>query len=74
MRGVMEMLKQLGMKNGVDKFRPVEHHLAHASSAGKGEYATTFFGYGENGRIRSAACMARLPSILVLTCWMVSSR
>ena len=46
---------------------PVEHHLAHASSAyhcsgfkektailgidGKGEYATTFFGYGENGRI-----------------------
>jgi carbamoyltransferase len=46
---------------------PVEHHLTHASSAyhcsgfkektailgidGKGEYATTFFGYGENGRI-----------------------
>jgi carbamoyltransferase len=46
---------------------PVEHHLAHASSAyhlsgfdgrtailgvdGKGEYATTFFGYGEAGRI-----------------------
>jgi len=45
----------------------VEHHLAHASSAyhlsgfkekaailgidGKGEYATTFFGYGENGKI-----------------------
>ena len=44
-----------------------EHHLAHASSAyhlsgfaertailgvdGKGEYATTFFGYGEGGRI-----------------------
>ncbi|MEE8243891.1 MAG: carbamoyltransferase C-terminal domain-containing protein [Pseudomonadales bacterium] len=49
------------------EFVPVEHHLAHASSAyhlsgfdektaimgvdGKGEYATTFFGYGENGRI-----------------------
>ena len=46
---------------------PVEHHLAHASSAyhcsgftektailgidGKGEYATTFFGYGEKGKI-----------------------
>jgi carbamoyltransferase len=46
---------------------PVEHHLAHASSAyhlsgfkektaiigidGKGEYSTTFFGYGENGKI-----------------------
>jgi predicted NodU family carbamoyl transferase len=46
---------------------PVEHHLAHAASAyhcagfkektailgidGKGEYATPFFGYGENGRI-----------------------
>jgi carbamoyltransferase len=65
--GVMEMLKQLGVKDGPAKFRPVEHHLAHASSAyhlsgfkektailgidGKGEYATTFFGYGENGRI-----------------------
>ncbi len=49
------------------RFVPVEHHLAHASSAyhlsgfkektailgidGKGEYATTFFGYGENGKI-----------------------
>ena len=49
-------------------FEPVEHHLAHASSAyhlsgfggrtavlgvdGKGEYATTFFGVGENGAIR----------------------
>jgi len=43
MRGVMEMLKQLGMKNGVDKFRPVEHHLAHASSAGKLCYAGGVF-------------------------------
>lgn len=49
------------------KVHPVEHHLTHASSAyhlsgfkektailgidGKGEYATTFFGYGENGQI-----------------------
>ena len=49
------------------EFVPVEHHLPHASSAyhlsgfsektailgvdGKGEYATTFFGYGENGNI-----------------------
>ncbi|HQR61072.1 MAG TPA: carbamoyltransferase C-terminal domain-containing protein, partial [Methylophilaceae bacterium] len=49
------------------RFVPVEHHLSHASSAyhlsgfkektaivgidGKGEYATTFFGYGENGKI-----------------------
>jgi len=56
---------------GIDPRRtrlvPVEHHLAHASSAyhlsgfrektailsldGKGEYATTFLGVGENGRI-----------------------
>jgi carbamoyltransferase len=62
---------ELGARLGVDwqhtRFVPVEHHLAHASSAyhlsgftektailgvdGKGEYATTFFGYGENGRI-----------------------
>ncbi len=60
-----------GTAIGVDwnrtEFVPVEHHLAHASSAyhlsgfdgrtailgvdGKGEYATTFFGYGESGRI-----------------------
>ena len=61
----------LGDKLGIDwsktAFVPVEHHLAHASSAyhlsgfsgkvailgvdGKGEYATTFFGVGEQGRI-----------------------
>jgi len=56
---------ELGLDNA--EFVPVEHHLAHASSAyhlsgfhektaivgidGKGEYATTFFGYGENGKI-----------------------
>ena len=61
----------LGTELGIDweraRFVPVEHHLAHASSAyhlsdfkgkcailgvdGKGEYATTFFGYGEAGQI-----------------------
>ena len=66
-RGVMAMLKQLGVNPHEVRFMPVEHHLAHASSAyhlsgfrektailgidGKGEYATTFFGYGENGHI-----------------------
>ncbi|MCY3621492.1 MAG: carbamoyltransferase [Gammaproteobacteria bacterium] len=62
----------LGEELGIDwsrtTFEPVEHHLAHASSAyhlsgfegrtavlgvdGKGEYATTFFGVGEGGAIR----------------------
>ena len=66
-KGVMEMLGKLGVRQDQVRFMPVEHHLAHASSAyhlsgftektailgidGKGEYATTFFGYGENGRI-----------------------
>ena len=66
-RGVMNMLGQLGVDTQKVRFMPVEHHLAHASSAyhlsgfsektailgidGKGEYATTFFGYGENGHI-----------------------
>lgn len=61
------MLESVGFEWGKFQFEPVEHHLAHASSAyhlsgfkekiaimgidGKGEYATTFFGYGENGRI-----------------------
>ena len=61
----LALMKELGLTNA--KFVPVEHHLAHASSAyhlsgfrektaivgidGKGEYATTFFGYGENGKI-----------------------
>ena len=64
-------VRALGEELGIDwsrtRFEPVEHHLAHASSAyhlsgfdektaimcvdGKGEYATTFFGWGENGRI-----------------------
>ncbi len=60
-------LVQLGFDLRKIEIVPVEHHLAHAASAyhcsgfkektailgidGKGEYATTFFGYGENGRI-----------------------
>jgi carbamoyltransferase len=66
-RQAMEMLQAAGFKPEQVNFIPVEHHLAHASSAyhlsgfsektaivgidGKGEYATTFFGYGEHGRI-----------------------
>ncbi len=66
-----ERVLRLGNTLGIDwsttRFEPVEHHLAHASSAyhlsgfqektailgvdGKGEYATTFLGYGEGGRI-----------------------
>jgi carbamoyltransferase len=60
-------LVQLGFDLQKTKIQPVEHHLAHAASAylcsgftektailgidGKGEYATTFFGWGENGKI-----------------------
>ncbi|MEF8702252.1 MAG: carbamoyltransferase [Candidatus Accumulibacter sp. UW26] len=60
-------LLQLGFDLAKTEIVAVEHHLAHAASAyhcagfrektailgidGKGEYATTFFGYGENGRI-----------------------
>ena len=60
-------LRDLGFDLARTEIVPVEHHLSHASSAyhcsgfqektailgidGKGEYATTFFGYGENGRI-----------------------
>lgn len=63
----LELMKQLGIDPTRTQFIPVEHHLAHASSAyhlsgfkgktailgidGKGEYATTFFGYGEHGKI-----------------------
>lgn len=64
---VLEAGAELGINWERTEFVPVEHHLAHASSAyhlsgfkektailgvdGKGEYATTFFGYGENGTI-----------------------
>ncbi len=64
---VRQLLDELGIGSQRVRFVPVEHHVAHASSAyhlsgfkektaivsidGKGEYATTFFGYGEHGRI-----------------------
>ena len=64
---IMALLDELGIDRQRIRFMPVEHHLAHASSAyhlsgftektaiigmdGKGEYATTFFGYGEHGKI-----------------------
>ncbi|VFM96368.1 MAG: carbamoyltransferase [Candidatus Kentron sp. G] len=67
-RRIHELLKELGIDPAKVAFEPVEHHLAHAASAyhlsgfqgktaimgvdGKGEYATTFFGYGKNGKIR----------------------
>jgi carbamoyltransferase len=67
MKKMSEMLIALGADPQKVKIIPVEHHLAHASSAyhlsgftektailgidGKGEYATTFIGYGENGKI-----------------------
>lgn len=63
----LKLMNELGMDPKKTRIYPVEHHLAHASSAyhlsgfkektailgidGKGEYATTFFGYGENGKI-----------------------
>jgi len=67
MKKTHEMLRSLGLDPEKIQIVPVEHHLAHASSAyhlsgftekcailgidGKGEYATTFLGYGENGKI-----------------------
>ncbi|ROH85493.1 carbamoyltransferase [Pseudomethylobacillus aquaticus] len=61
----LTLMAELGLSKA--EYVPVEHHLAHASSAyhlsgfkektaivgidGKGEYATTFFGYGEHGKI-----------------------
>lgn len=66
-RKTLTMLSQLGADLSKVNIMPIEHHLAHASSAyhlsgftgktailgidGKGEYATTFLGYGENGQI-----------------------
>ncbi len=64
-RRTLKLMADLGINNA--RLEMVEHHLAHASSAyhlsgfeektailgidGKGEYATTFFGWGEKGRI-----------------------
>ena len=66
-RAILNLMRQLEIDPERAPFVPVPHHLTHASSAyhlsgfegkaailgidGKGEYATTFFGYGENGRI-----------------------
>lgn len=67
LNAVKKMMHQAGINLNKTKLVPVVHHLAHASSVyhlsgfeektaiigidGKGEYATTFFGYGENGKI-----------------------
>jgi carbamoyltransferase len=67
MRQLEKLISDLNIGGGQPRIEAVEHHLAHASSAyhlsgfkektailgidGKGEYATTFFGYGENGKI-----------------------
>ena len=63
---LFSMLQKIGIDPKRIQFLPVEHHLAHASSAyhlsgykdaaimsidGVGEYCTTWFGYGENGQI-----------------------
>src|SRR6185295_15325986 len=65
-RNVFAMLEKIGIDPRRIRFLPVEHHLAHASSAyhlsgaadaaimsidGVGEYCTTWFGYGEGGQI-----------------------
>ena len=66
-RRVRALLDKLGIDWDDIEFDAVEHHIAHASSAyhlsgfkektailgidGKGEYASTFFGYGEHGKI-----------------------
>lgn len=66
-RRVRQLLDELHIGFDRVQFFPVEHHLAHLSSAyhlsgfedrcavisidGKGEYATTFFGYAEKGKI-----------------------
>ncbi len=66
-RRVRRLLDELQIGFDRVQFFPVEHHLAHVSSAyhlsgfkdkcavlsidGKGEYATTFFGYAEKGKI-----------------------
>jgi carbamoyltransferase len=63
---VFAMLEKIGIDPKRVKFVPVEHHLAHASSAyhlsgyrnaaimsidGIGEYCTTWFGHGKDGAI-----------------------
>ncbi|WOD12210.1 carbamoyltransferase C-terminal domain-containing protein [Pseudomonas sp. NyZ704] len=66
-RKILWCLEQLGFDAGTVRLEPLEHQLAHASSAyycsgfkektailcigENGEYATTFFAYGERGKI-----------------------
>jgi carbamoyltransferase len=65
-RNVFELLRKIGIDPEKIQFKPVEHHVAHASSCyhlsgykdaaimsidGVGEYCTTWFGYGEGGKI-----------------------
>jgi carbamoyltransferase len=66
-KNVFAALQRVGIDTDKIKFIPVEHHLAHASSAyhvsgykdaaimsvdGVGEYCTTWFGHGVGGEIR----------------------
>ncbi|MGD8743535.1 MAG: carbamoyltransferase [Granulosicoccaceae bacterium] len=62
-----DMMRTIGIDPAHVRLVPVEHHMTHASSAyhlsgfqektavitidGKGEYATTMFGYAEHGKI-----------------------
>ena len=73
-RRVFALGEELGIDWTKTMFVPVQHHLAHASSAyhlsgfggkvailgvdGKGEYATTFFGVGEHG------CISRINELI----------
>lgn len=67
-RAVFAMLERIGIDPRRIQFVPVEHHLAHASSAyhlsgyqdaaimsidGVGEYCTTWFGHGTGGRMEA---------------------
>ena len=77
-QNVMAMLDRLGFDMRRTRFVPVEHHLAHASSAyhlsgftektaivtidGKGEYTTTMFAWGEHGHAYDPRESKRFPS------------
>jgi carbamoyltransferase len=66
-KAILQLMEDVGIDKGNTPFVPVEHHMAHASSAyhlsgftgksavlsidGKGEYATTLFGYGDGRQI-----------------------
>jgi carbamoyltransferase len=86
---VLQLLDELGIGSRRVRFVPVEHHLAHASSAyhlerlrgktaivsidGKGEYATSFFGYGETaGFTRSRSSTIPIRSVVLWRPYRVS--